>query len=95
MTAVGMAVDKSGRHLPLSAALLLLQVDGPGSLHDQVYQRVEPFLDRDTRADFERLRGYRREEDRLREIESTMNRLRSFCRPQPRPSSAARVRGRR
>ncbi len=79
LTAVGTAIDKTGRHLPLSDALVLLTVSH--ERHDEVYERVEPFLDPIIREDFRRLRSLKREEDRLREIESTINRLRSLLGP--------------
>ena len=79
LTAVGTAIDKTGRHLPLSDALVLLTVSH--ERHNEVYERVEPFLDPLIREDFRRLRSLKREEDRLREIESTINRLRSLLGP--------------
>lgn len=79
LTAVGTAVDKTGRHLPLSDALVLLTVSH--ERHEEIYERVEPFLDPMIREDFRRLRSLKREEDRLREIESTINRLRSLLGP--------------
>lgn len=79
LTAVGTAVDKTGRHLPLADALVLLTVEHPR--HNEVYERVEPLLDSMVREDFRRLRSLRREEDRLRETESTLNRLRSLLGP--------------
>ncbi len=79
LTAVGIALDKSGRHLPLSHALVLLNTDDP--LHQNVFELVAPHLDMDTLADFRRLHGYRRIEDRIRETESTINRLRAILNP--------------
>jgi len=79
LIAVGTSVDRSGRHLPLADALVLLTVDHPR--HNEVYERVEPLLDPVVRQDFRRLRSLRREEDRLRETESTLNRLRSLLSP--------------
>src|SRR5262249_22090440 len=79
LTATGMAVDDHGRHLPLSDALLLLCPDDPR--HEAVFRAVEPFLDRETLSEFRRLREYGRVEDRLRETESTINRLRAVLSP--------------
>lgn len=67
------------RHLPLADALVLLNVLHPG--HRAVFTRVAPFLDSETMGDFEVLHGFKRDEDRRRETESTINRLRSFLSP--------------
>lgn len=79
LIAVGTAVDDDGTHLPLADILVLLCVEHPR--HHDVYDRVAPFLDPDVRGDFERLQSYRRVEDRLRETESSINRLRSLLSP--------------
>lgn len=79
LVAVGTAVDRQGRHLPLSEALVLLMVEH--ERHNEVYELVEPYLDSIVREDFRRLRGMRRVEDRLRETESTINRLRALLSP--------------
>jgi len=52
LTAVGMAVDDSGKHLPLIDALVLLNIYH--SRHQDVFQRVAPLLESDILADFER-----------------------------------------
>ncbi len=72
--AVGVAIDDSGRHLPLSDALVLLNTGHERNA--EVFRRIAPRLDPDIRADFDRYFGYRRDEDRMREAESTINRLR-------------------
>lgn len=79
LIAVGTAVDDKGSHLPLADALVLLDVDHRH--HHDVFNRVAPRLDRDVLSDFNRLHQYRRVEDRMRETESTINRLRSLLSP--------------
>jgi hypothetical protein len=79
MVAVGTTVDRQGRHLPLSDALVLLTVEH--ERHNEVFALVEPFLDSSVREDFRRLRSMKRVEDQLRETESTINRLRSIFGP--------------
>lgn len=77
--ACGIAVDADGNHLPLSDALVLLDIEHPR--HGDVFARVSGILPREILSDFERLQAYRRVEDRLRETESTINRLRSVFSP--------------
>jgi len=80
LTAVGMAVDASGKHLALGDALVLLDIYH--RRHHDVFQRVAPFLDSDILADFERWhRMAKSPEQFLREAESSINRLRSFFSP--------------
>lgn len=79
MVAVGTTVDRQGRHLPLSDALVLLTIEH--ERHNEVYALVEPYLESFVREDFRRLRSMKRVEDRLRETESTINRLRSLLGP--------------
>ncbi len=78
--AAGTALDRDGRHLPLADALLVLTPEHPQ--HDRIFAVIAPKLDPDTRSDLMRLRSYRRTEDRMRECESTINRLRSLLSPQ-------------
>lgn len=77
--AVGIAAGPDGRHLPLADALVLLDPEHPrcAAVHERVADRLPPEI----RSDFERILGYRRAEDRLRETESTINRLRSLFSP--------------
>ena len=79
LTAVGTVIDRDGRHLPLADALVLVDVDHPR--HEDVFQLVSKRLNDDVLSDFHRLRTYRRVEDRIRETESTVNRLRSLLSP--------------
>lgn len=77
--AVGMKTDEAGKHLPFSDALVILEPDHPR--HRAVYSHVARHLPAEVRADLDRLLGYRRPEERLKETESTLNRLRSFFSP--------------
>ncbi len=78
LTAVGTAVDPSGRHLPLSEVFALLDCDH--RRHAEVYAVVAPHLPEDVRAEFERWHGADRRQ-RLQETESSLNRLRSLLSP--------------
>lgn len=78
LAAVGTAIGPNGKHLPLSDALVLLDVNHPR--HNDVYRRVVDHLDDDIRADFHVLRGLPPRERRT-ETESTVNWLRSFLSP--------------
>jgi len=81
LVAVGAKVNEdSNEHLSLSDAMLLLDFSDP-ERHRQVYQRIRPYLEPEIAADFDRLATYRNEEQRLRETESTINRLRSLFSP--------------
>jgi hypothetical protein len=71
-----------GVHLPIPFSLWLLDPSLPGS--DDVFALLEPLLDPLTLSDLRRIRGYRRVEDRLREIESFMNRFNAAMPPQAR-----------
>ena len=77
--AVGIAVDALGKHLPLSEALVVLDPDHPR--HREVYGHVDAHLPPEVLADLARILSYRRPEDRLKETESTLNRLRSLFSP--------------
>lgn len=79
LTAVGMAIDDSGKHLPLGDALVLLDIYH--RRHHDVFQRVAPFLDSAILADFERWHRMKSPDQFLREAESSINRLRSFFSP--------------
>lgn len=68
-----------GKHLPLSCAWILL--DFTHVLHPAVWKLISPHLPREVRADFIRLKEMRRDEEVLRQIESAINRLRSFFTP--------------
>jgi hypothetical protein len=77
--AVGRAVDRRGKHLPLADALVLFDVHH--KRHAEVFARVAPFLPGDVLSDFAVLHGFRRVEDLRRETESTVNRLRALLGP--------------
>jgi hypothetical protein len=79
LTAVATAVDARGNHLCLADALVLLDIFHPR--HHDVFARVQPFLDLEILADFERWHRMKNPEAFLREAESTINRLRSFMSP--------------
>lgn len=85
--ATAMAVDATGRHLPFSDVLVLLNLEH--KRHKDVFRRVEPLLDSEVLADFARLHAYTRVEDRMRETESTINRLRSILTPLVKASLSA------
>lgn len=78
LTAVGTAVDPSGRHLPLSEVFALL--DCEHAAHPRVYAAVAPHLPGYVRDEFERWHGSPRAQ-RLQETESSLNRLRSLLSP--------------
>jgi hypothetical protein len=82
LIAVGTPIDSNGKHLPLSDALVLLDPSHPR--HNDVFQKVAPFLPEDIRSEFERFREYIRTKNPRRfldEAESTINRLRSILSP--------------
>lgn len=66
-------------HLPLGDVMLLL--DFKHKRHAEVYGKIRPRLEPEIAADFDRLASYHSEEQRLRETESTINRLRSLFSP--------------
>lgn len=77
--ALGTEVD--GNHLALSDAIIVLE---PGQRrHAEVFERSAAHRPSDVRADLERILGYRRDEDRIKETDSTLNRLRSLFSPIP------------
>ena len=75
--AVGTDVD--GSHLPLADAIAIIDRNHPR--HSAAYHHVIRHLPDDVAADLARIVGYKRDEDRLRETESTLNRLRSLFSP--------------
>jgi DNA helicase HerA-like ATPase len=77
--AVGVSVNAEGTHLPLADSLVLLDFQHPR--HSEILETVAPHLPRDVLADFEILASARNEEERLRQTESTLNRLRSMLSP--------------
>ncbi len=79
LIAVGTPVTPDGKHLPLSDALVLLDTHHPR--HDAVLRLITPYLPSEVRGDFQSLRSYRSEEQRKKETESTINRLRSLLSP--------------
>lgn len=85
LTGVGMAVRKNGpekgNHLPLADALVLLDVFHPR--HMQVYNHVAPHLPSYIKSDFTRWHQMmkRNPDAIMRDVESTLNRLRSFLSP--------------
>lgn len=78
LIAVGTPVF-NGEHLPLSDVLVLLDSHNPR--HEEILALVLPHLPPEVRADFESLAAYRSEEQRKKETESTINRLRSLLSP--------------
>lgn len=76
--AVGVALNDQGEHLPLSQIFAVLDCDH--KYHRQVFDIVKDKLPIEIRCDIERWQNSRRE-DRLRETESTINRLRSLLSP--------------
>lgn len=79
LIAVGTAVTPDGTHLALSDVLVLLDSHNPR--HRYVLDTVTPHLPPEVRADFASLASYRTEEQRKKETESTINRLRSLLSP--------------
>jgi hypothetical protein len=79
LIAVGTAIDVDGTHLPMSDILVLL--DTQHARHRDVLQLVLPHLPSDVRGDFASLASMRSEENRKKETESTINRLRSLLSP--------------
>ncbi len=79
LIAVGTPVGPDGAHLPLSDVLVLLDPHHPR--HDDVFNLVNEHLPPEVRGDFASLRSYRSEEQRKKETESTVNRLRSLLSP--------------
>ena len=79
LIAVGTPVGSDGAHLPLADVLVLLDPHHPR--HDDVFNLVNEHLPPEVRGDFASLQSYRSEEQRKRETESTVNRLRSLLSP--------------
>ena len=79
LIAVGTALNPDGRHLPLSDVLVLLDRQHPR--HHEVLRLVLPQLPSYIRGDFESLAAFKSEEQRKKETESTINRLRSLLSP--------------
>ena len=79
LIAVGTAVTPEGKHLPLSDVLVLL--DTHHHRHKEVFDLVFDHLPSEVRGDFASLKSYRSEEQRKKETESTINRLRSLLSP--------------
>lgn len=73
-------MDVGGQHLGLPMVWVLFDPDYPGS--EEALDKIAPHLDAATLADIRRVRGYRRVEDRMREIESFINRLNAILPPQ-------------
>lgn len=79
LIAVGTPITSDGKHLPLSDVLVLLDSHHPR--HADVMKLVLDLLPSEVRADFASLASYRSEEQRKKETESTINRLRSLLSP--------------
>lgn len=79
LIAVGTPVTPDGKHLPLSDVLVLLDTFHPR--HDDVLNIVLKHLPPEVRGDFTALRSYKSEDQRKKETESTINRLRSLLSP--------------
>lgn len=79
LTATGMAVDETGKHLPLADVFVFLNREH--KRHHEVYSRVAPLLDGEIRADFERWHECKNPDRLLTELESTINRLRAILSP--------------
>ncbi len=79
LTACATSLNPAGLHLPLGLLYALLPAQD--QLSAEVYHLIAPQLERQVLHDLERIRGYRREEDRLREIESFINRTRAILGP--------------
>ena len=79
LIAIGTPVTAAGKHLPLSDVLVLL--DTHHRKHKEVMDLVFDHLPAEVRGDFASLRSYRSEDQRKKETESTINRLRSLLSP--------------
>lgn len=80
LVATGTAIDpERNRHLPLADALVLL--DPRHERHLAVLELVLPHLDPDIASDLCRISACKNDDQRLRETESTINRLRSLLSP--------------
>lgn len=79
LIAIGTPVNEDGEHLALSEVFVLLDRHHPR--HHQVLALVYPHLPREVQGDFDSLAAYKSEEQRKKEIESTINRLRSLLAP--------------
>lgn len=81
LVATGTNVNgEPSEHLSLSDAMILLDFSDKDR-HRKVLDRMRPHLEPEILADFDRLARYNSEEQRLRETESTINRLRSLFSP--------------
>lgn len=67
-------------HLPLADAMSLLDFSNK-ERHAKVYDRIRPFLEPEIASDFDRIVSCKNEDQRLKETESTINRLRSLFSP--------------
>lgn len=67
------------RHIPVGDARIFLDFSHPD--HSAVMERIYPRLPREVRADFDVLHSLKRYQDILVQIESTLNRIRSFFSP--------------
>lgn len=73
--------DRDDR-LPLADAMVLLDFSKVNrEQHLRVFGRIRPYLEPEIARDFERIQSYNSDEQRLRETESTINRLRSLFSP--------------
>lgn len=80
LVAVGTAVNRDGKHLPLSEILVLLNVRH--SRHNEVYATVARFLPSEVRSDLQLLRALRDQPAKLFEqIEAPTNRIRNLMSP--------------
>ena len=79
LIAVGTPLNAEGKHLPLSDVLVLLDTQHPR--HADVMRLVLPHVPAEIRGDFASLAAMRSEEQRKKETESTINRLRSLLSP--------------
>jgi hypothetical protein len=69
----------SGKRLAAADVEIILDLTHP--LHDAVYRKLLPKLRRNIAADFETLHGFHRLQDLRLEVESTLNRIRTFFGP--------------
>lgn len=79
LVAVGTSVNGNGQHLPLSDALVLLDVNH--TRHFDVFNRVAPHLEKDVLSDFNTLHNFKQLKDVRLETESTINWMRSLLSP--------------
>jgi hypothetical protein len=74
--ACGVRIATTGRHLPISDALVLLNPKNP--YHDSIYKLIAPELPDKYRDNFEKLRQTKHPMDQEAWVESTINWLHSF-----------------